>query len=58
MPGSAEFPMTWNDIFAKFGECAAAAVIRPAPDKVARAQSLAQHLETLPDATELMRAPA
>ena len=55
VPGSAECPMTWDDIAGKFAECAAVAVLPPSPDKVRRAQDLAQKLETLDDATELLR---
>ncbi|MBC2834519.1 MmgE/PrpD family protein [Paragemmobacter straminiformis] len=58
VPGNADNPMGWADIFAKFRECAAVAVTRIDPEKIARAQELARALEELEDATDLVRALA
>jgi 2-methylcitrate dehydratase PrpD len=55
VPGNAESPMTWADIGAKFAECASVAATPIAPDRVARAQDLAQRLDQLTDATDLIR---
>jgi len=55
VPGSAECSMIWDDMARKFAECAAVAVLPPSLDKVRKAQDLAKKLETLEDATELLR---
>ena len=47
--------MGWDDIVAKFRECAAAAPNPPAPAALARAETQARTLETLADATDLIR---
>jgi hypothetical protein len=47
--------MSWTDICAKFRECGSVAVT-PVPNNVlARTEDLARTLETLSDATELVR---
>lgn len=58
VPGSADNPMTWDDVTSKFAECASVSLEPPSPDRVARAMELAQGLEALPDATDLIRAIA
>lgn len=55
VPGNADNPMTWDDISAKFRECASVCVTPLNTAKVGRAIDLAQGLETLTDATELIR---
>jgi len=55
VPGSPEAPMTWNDICRKFDDCAAAAVTPLSPDTASRVRAIAGNLETLADATELLR---
>ena len=55
VPGNADNPMSWTDICAKFRECGSVAVT-PVPNNVlARTEDLARTLETLSDATELIR---
>ena len=55
VPGNADNPMSWTDICAKFRECGSVAVT-PVPNNVlARTEDLARTLETLGDATELIR---
>jgi 2-methylcitrate dehydratase PrpD len=55
VPGNADNPMSWADICAKFRECGSVAVT-PVTNKVlARGKDLARTLETLGDATELIR---
>ena len=55
VPGNADNPLGWTDICAKFRECGSVAVT-PVPNKVlARAEDIARRLETLGDATELIR---
>lgn len=56
VPGNADAPMGWDDLGAKFRECVAVAQTPVAPDRVALALDLARRLETLGDATEVMRA--
>jgi 2-methylcitrate dehydratase PrpD len=55
VPGNADNPMTWDDICAKFRECASANVTAIAEEKVTRASAMARSLDDLPDATELIR---
>ncbi|MGO7731879.1 MmgE/PrpD family protein [Rhizobium leguminosarum] len=55
VPGNADSPMSWEDVCVKFFECASVAK-NPVPEAVsARAVALAERLETLDDATELVR---
>ena len=58
VPGNTDNPMTWDDIGAKFRECAAASVTPVDEERVARALELARAMDDLPDATELIRALA
>jgi hypothetical protein len=55
VPGNADNPMNWTDISAKFRECASVAA-KPVSEKViAGVIDLAEKLESLADATELLR---
>ena len=55
VPGSPEVPLSWNDIAAKFADCAGAAA-KPVPaDRIEKATQMARHLDALEDATELLR---
>jgi len=56
VPGSVELPMTWDELFQKFGSCARAAVSPPSADKVARICSLTRALEGVQDVRELVAA--
>jgi 2-methylcitrate dehydratase PrpD len=56
VPGNADNPMTWDDLAAKFRECAAVCVNPVRAVAVEQAISLARTLETLDDATDLIRA--
>ena len=47
--------MSWDDISAKFRECAAESVRAISIDKITRATELAQDLDHAADATEIMR---
>jgi 2-methylcitrate dehydratase PrpD len=55
VPGSAAAPMTWDDIARKFEECASAAAAPAAPRDIRQAQRLARDLESLDDASDLLR---
>lgn len=55
VPGSPENPMQWDDVCAKFRECAAAGATPLTEGAIARAQDLARGLEHSADATELIR---
>jgi hypothetical protein len=48
--------MTWDQLTRKFEECAAVAQRPPAPEQVAAAVAMAHELESLDDATEILRA--
>ena len=55
VPGSAEAPMSWDELGAKFGDCASAAAAPVSAERIDRAVELARGLEGLDDATELLR---
>ena len=55
VPGNADNPLTWGQIRAKFRECAAVSAQPLTAEKLLRAQDMAQHLETLDDAADLIR---
>lgn len=55
VPGDVECPMTWEYIEAKFRDCAALAAKQPQADAVVRAQALVRRLETVQDATQILR---
>jgi len=55
VPGNADNPMNWEDVCVKFFECASVAANPISETVSARAAALAEHLETLEDATELVR---
>ena len=55
VPGNANNPMTWSDVCEKFRECASVAA-NPVSDSAIKATvALAENLENLTDAKELMR---
>jgi 2-methylcitrate dehydratase PrpD len=55
VPGNVDNPMSWDDICAKFAECASSAASPISSQRIAKAQRLAWRLEDLRDATELIR---
>ena len=55
VPGNPEAPLTWDDIGRKFAGCARAAIVPPAAERTEQVLRMAQHLEFLDDATELIR---
>ncbi len=55
IPGSATSPMSWDDIVAKFTDCAAASVVAPPAARVNEAAAMARNLESVDDATQLVR---
>ncbi|OUL94309.1 MmgE/PrpD family protein [Paraburkholderia hospita] len=56
VPGSPEVPLSWDAIVAKFRDCASVAARPIAPDKIEQAQEMARNLESLDDATILLKA--
>jgi 2-methylcitrate dehydratase PrpD len=56
VPGNPESPLTWDDLTRKFGECAAAAAARPSQRQIDAAAQMTRELESLADATEILRA--
>jgi 2-methylcitrate dehydratase PrpD len=54
-PGSPESSLTWDDLTRKFEECAAAAAVRPSQGQIDAAVRMTRELESLADATEIMR---
>lgn len=55
VPGSPGAPLSWDDVARKFGECAPLAHRPPSAAQVARMQQMTRDLETLEDATDLLR---
>lgn len=55
VPGSSETPMTWDYISTKFSDAASLASLAPSGAKIGQAQEMVRHLETLDDATEVLR---
>jgi 2-methylcitrate dehydratase PrpD len=55
VPGSAAAPMTWDDLVRKFADCAAVAAVPPSAEAASRVQHLVRDLESVDDATELVR---
>jgi 2-methylcitrate dehydratase PrpD len=58
VPGNADNPMGWEDVCAKFRECAKVAITPIAESKIARAIELARALEGVADAADLIRSLA
>lgn len=55
VPGSPEAPMTWDDLAAKFRDCASLAAVPVSAERIATAEQMARSLETLDDVTEIVR---
>lgn len=55
IPGSAANPMSWDDIFRKFTDCAEASINPWSAKQIDRAKDIALRLEEFEDATELLR---
>jgi 2-methylcitrate dehydratase PrpD len=54
-PGSPASPLTWDDLAAKFRDCATVAASPISAERIERAQAMARSLETLDDAADLIR---
>ncbi|MGY1495757.1 MmgE/PrpD family protein [Streptomyces sp. QTS52] len=54
-PGSPERPTAWDDLSAKFRDCAAAAAYPPPPEQVEAVIELTQNLESVADVAEISR---
>ena len=55
VPGSPEHPLTWEQLIAKFTDCAAAAVSPPSAPDVERAVAAVRGLESVADTAHLLR---
>lgn len=55
VPGSPENPMTWDDVRAKFRECASVCATGLEAERIARAEEMGQGLDGLADACDLIR---
>jgi 2-methylcitrate dehydratase PrpD len=55
VPGSAEAPMTWDDVVRKFVDCAAFAPVRQSPQQIEWVHRTVQRLEQVDDATSVLR---
>ena len=56
VPGNADNPMHWDDIIAKFRECASVAAKPVAAERLARTQTSIRWLESAPDITPVIKA--
>ncbi|NVO25423.1 MmgE/PrpD family protein [Donghicola mangrovi] len=55
VPGNADAPMDWDQVIAKFTECASVSAEPISTDRISTAAKLAQHLEEATDATQLIK---
>lgn len=55
VPGNADAPLGWDGVIAKFRECCAVARTPPDPATVTRVAEMAQGLDVMSDATEILR---
>lgn len=55
VPGNADAPLDWDQLGKKFDECASVAAVTLAPDRLSRAKDIALDLDSVADATELIR---
>lgn len=55
VPGDAGCPMTWDYLYEKFQDTAKLAAVQPSLEKMLRVQDMVRHLETLDDATDVLR---
>ena len=55
VPGSPAAPMSWDDIERKFANCASVAASPPSIAQVEETQQMVRQLESLDDATDLLR---
>jgi 2-methylcitrate dehydratase PrpD len=55
LPGSAEAPMTWDQVAQKFSDCASAAVIPPSVEQIREAQEIVEAFELQENAARLVR---
>jgi len=56
IPGSPEAPLTWEQLAEKFASCASVAKVPPSEAGIRKAQALIRHLESVGDATDVLRA--
>ncbi|CAM3742708.1 MmgE/PrpD family protein [Polaromonas hydrogenivorans] len=55
VPGDAECPMSWDYLYQKFEDTAKLAAVPASMEKMRKVQEMVRHLETLDDATEVLR---
>ena len=55
IPGSESSPMSWDDVMAKFKDCAAASVKPLTLSQLDEVEAIARDLESVDDATQLLR---
>jgi 2-methylcitrate dehydratase PrpD len=58
VPGSPEAPLSWQQLSKKFASCASVAAVAPSDAGIEKAQQLVRQLETVVDATDVLRAVA
>jgi len=56
VPGSPDAPITWDGIAQKFTGCASVAAVPVSAEKIGKVVDMTRELESLDDATELLRA--
>jgi 2-methylcitrate dehydratase PrpD len=55
VPGSVEAPMDWDDLIRKFTDCASFGVKAKSAEQIGVVHQMVRNLETMDDATEVMR---
>jgi 2-methylcitrate dehydratase PrpD len=58
VPGSLEAPLTWKQLSEKFASCASVAAAAPSDAGIEKAERMIRQLETVDDATDVLRALA
>ena len=56
VPGSVELPMTWEELFQKFGSCARAAAVPVSPERIEELCHSLQSLESVRDVRDVVSA--
>jgi 2-methylcitrate dehydratase PrpD len=55
VPGSAEAPMSWDDVVRKFVDCASFAPVKRTHEQIDLVHRTVQRLESVDDATSVLR---
>ncbi|WP_457253648.1 MmgE/PrpD family protein [Pedococcus sp. P5_B7] len=54
IPGSSQYPLTWQDLGRKFADCASVSIAPPSAQRTGQALHVAEHLENLENCADLV----